>query len=390
MNERIYFDNAATTAVRQEVIDAMLPYYSKEFGNPSSIHNYGTMAAQAVSESRQTLANVINARPEDIYFTSGGSESDNWAIELAACNKKGKHIIISRIEHHAILRKCEAMKEKGYDISVIDVDEWGVVKLNELIKAIRKDTILISVMTANNEIGTIEPIERIGRIARANDILFHTDAVQAFAQIHINVREMNIDMLSACAHKLHGPKGVGLLYAGERVKMKPMIYGGMQENGARAGTENVPGIVGFAKAAKLSIDGYNERIRRILYLRNYLISRIMSEVPFVRLNGHPTNRLPSNANFSFQFVEGESLVILLDLKGISVSSGSACSQGDTNPSYVLSAIGVPQDMAYSSVRLTISEDTTKNDIDTAVEAIKEVVAELRSKSSMYNSLMRRR
>ncbi|MDD6615644.1 MAG: cysteine desulfurase NifS, partial [Lachnospiraceae bacterium] len=346
MDKLIYLDNAATTRTSPTVLEAMLPYFSEYYGNASSIYSIGTKSKTAINHARETIANTLGAEVNEIYFTAGGSESDNWALKATAeaYGNKGKHIITSKIEHHAILHSCEYLEKKGFEISYIDVDENGVIKLDELKKAIRPDTILISVMFANNEIGTIQPIREIGEIAHEHGILFHTDAVQAYGQVPIDVNELHIDMLSSSAHKINGPKGIGFLYIRKGVKIRSFVHGGAQERKRRAGTENVPGIVGYGKAAEEAVSTMKERTAKEIELRDYLIDRILKEVPYTRLNGHRTGRLPNNANFSFQFIEGESLLIMLDMEGICGSSGSACTSGSLDPSHVLLAIGLPHEI----------------------------------------------
>ena len=336
------------------------------------------------------IAEALGAKENEIYFTAGGSEADNWAIKAAAeaYGGKGKHIITSKIEHHAVLHTCEYLEKQGYEITYLDVDEFGVVKLSELKKAIRPDTILISIMFANNEIGTIEPVQEIGKIAHENGILFHTDAVQAFGQLPINVDELHIDMLSSSAHKLQGPKGIGFLYIRKGVKIRSFIHGGAQERKRRAGTENVPGIVGYKKAVELAVSNMEERTKRERELRDYLIGRILKEVPYTRLNGAPKDRLPNNANFSFQFIEGESLLIMLDMEGICGSSGSACTSGSLDPSHVLLAIGLPHEIAHGSLRLTLNHETTREELDFTVEAIKRIVGQLRKMSPLYEDFVK--
>ncbi|MEH2941568.1 cysteine desulfurase NifS [Lachnospiraceae bacterium KK002] len=385
MGKMIYLDNAATTRTAPEVVEAMLPYFSEFYGNASTVYEFGGKSREAVSEAREIIAKAIGARDNEIYFTAGGSEADNWAIKATAeaYKEKGKHIITSKIEHHAVLHTCQWLEQNGYEVTYLDVDEFGVVKLEELKKAIRPDTILISIMFANNEIGTIEPVAEIGKIAREHGILFHTDAVQAFGQVPIDVDELNIDMLSSSGHKLNGPKGIGFLYIRKGVKIRSFVHGGAQERKRRAGTENVPGIVGFGKAVELAMAGMKERTGKERELRDYLMERVMKEVPYTRVNGDRLNRLPNNVNFCFQFVEGESLLIMLDMKGICGSSGSACTSGSLDPSHVLLAIGLPHEIAHGSLRLTLGEDTTKEDIDYTVEAIKEIVNQLREMSPLY-------
>lgn len=391
MGKIIYLDNAATTKTAPEVVEAMLPYFSEHYGNASTIYGLGQESKEAINKARAAVADLLGAKENEIYFTAGGSEADNWALKATAeaYSDKGKHIITTKIEHHAVLHTCEYLEKQGYEVTYLDVDEFGVVKLEELKKAIRPDTILISVMFANNEIGTIQPIREIGEIAHENGILFHTDAVQAYGQVPINVDELHIDMLSSSAHKLHGPKGIGFLYIRKGVKIRSFIHGGAQERKRRAGTENVPGIVGFGKAAELAAAGLEERARKETELRDYLISRVLQEVPYSRLNGDAKKRLPNNANFSFQFVEGESMLIMLDMEGICGSSGSACTSGSLDPSHVLLAIGLPHEIAHGSLRLTLSEETTKEEIDTTVEAIKRIVEHLRSMSPLYEDFVKK-
>ena len=391
MKQLIYLDNAATTKTRPEVVEAMLPYFTEYYGNPSSVYDFSTESKKAVNHARETIAQSLGAKTNEIYFTAGGSEADNWALVATAeaYGNKGKHIITTKIEHHAILHTCQYLEKRGYEVTYLDVDENGVVKLDELKKAIRPDTILISVMFANNEIGTIEPIKEIGAIARENGILFHTDAVQAFAHVPIHVDEYNIDMLSSSGHKLNGPKGIGFLYIRKGVKIRSFVHGGAQERKRRAGTENVPGIVGYGKAAEEAFATMKERTAKEAELRDYLIDRVLKEIPYTRLNGHRTDRLPNNANFSFQFIEGESLLIMLDMKGICGSSGSACTSGSLDPSHVLMAIGLPHEIAHGSLRLTLGADTTKEDIDYVVDETKAIVERLRSMSPLYEDFVKK-
>jgi cysteine desulfurase len=369
----------------------MLPYFSECYGNASSIYSIGTKSKEALTKSRETIAATLGAQPEEIYFTAGGSESDNWALKATAeaYASKGKHIITSRIEHHAILHTCEYLEKRGYEITYIDVDENGVIKLDQLEQAIRPDTILISVMFANNEIGTLQPIREIGELAKKHGVLFHTDAVQAYGQLPINVDEYHIDMLSSSAHKLNGPKGIGFLYIRKGVKIRSFVHGGAQERKRRAGTENVPGIVGYGQAAKEAFETLETRTAKERELRDYLITRILREVPYTRLNGHRTERLANNANFSFQFIEGESLLIMLDMEGICGSSGSACTSGSLDPSHVLLAIGLPHEIAHGSLRLTLSAETTKEDLDFVIEKVKGIVERLRSMSPLYEDFVRK-
>ena len=391
MDKMIYLDNAATTKVADSVVDAMLPYFKEYYGNASSIYQLGAKSKEALDESREYIAGTLGAKTNEIYFTAGGSESDNWAIKATAdaYARKGKHIITSAIEHHVVLHTCEYLEKHGYEVTYVGVDENGVIKLDELKAAIRPDTILISVMFANNEIGTIQPIKEIGEIAKEHDILFHTDAVQAYAQVPINVDEMHIDMLSASGHKLNGPKGIGFLYIRKGIKIRSFVHGGQQERGRRAGTENIPGIVGLAAAAKRSFSMLEEKMKKEIELRDYLISRIEAEIPYCRLNGDRKKRLPNNVNFSFQFIEGESMLILLDSKGIAASSGSACTSGSLDPSHVLLAIGLPHEIAHGSLRLTLSEENTKEEMDYVVEQLTAILERLRSMSPLYEDFMKK-
>lgn len=379
----IYLDNAATTKTAPEVVEAMLPYFTENYGNPSAIYSLGTAGKKAVNTARRTIAAAIGAKPEEIYFTSGGSEADNWAIRAAAESRsgKGRHIITTKIEHHAVLHTCRNLEKKGFDVTYLDVDRDGLVSIQDLKDAIRPDTILISVMYANNEIGTIEPIEEIGELARERGIWFHTDAVQALGQLPVNVEELKVDLLSASAHKLNGPKGVGMLYVRTGVRLESFLHGGAQERGLRAGTENVPGIVGFGAAVGRALRIMEEKAAKERELRDYLIGRIEAEIPYCRLNGHREKRLPGNVNFSFLFVEGESLLIMLDLKGICASSGSACTSGSLDPSHVLLGIGLKHEEAHGSIRFTLSEENTGEEMDIVVEELKRSVERIREMSS---------
>ncbi len=392
MDKKIYLDNAATTKTRPEVVEAMLPYFTELFGNPSSVYEYATQNKKAVDEARKTIADSLGADIAEIYFTAGGTESDNWALKAVAdaYAEKGNHIITSKIEHHAILHTCEYLQKHGIEITYVDVDENGILKLDQLEKAIRPTTILISVMFANNEIGTIQPIKEIGEIAKKHNILFHTDAVQAFGQVPINVNELNIDMLSASGHKLNGPKGIGFLYIRKGVKIRSFVHGGAQERQRRAGTENVPAIVGFGKATQIAVTTMTERADKEIKLRKLLMKRVMEEIPFVRVNGDKNRRLPNNVNFSFQFIEGESLLIMLDMKNICASSGSACTSGSLDPSHVLLAIGLPHEIAHGSLRLTVSDENTEEEINYTVDQIKEIVEKLRKMSPLYEDFMKKR
>lgn len=387
----IYLDNAATTKTAPEVVQAMLPYFTEFYGNPSSVYDFAGKSKEAVTTAREQIAEVIGAKKEEIYFTAGGSEADNWALKAAFEYFKGKgnHIITTKIEHHAILHTCQYLERRGARITYLDVDENGVVKLDELEKAITPETILISVMFANNEIGTIQPIREIGLIAREHGILFHTDAVQAFGQVPINVDEMNIDMLSSSGHKINGPKGIGFLYIRKGVKIRSFVHGGAQERKRRAGTENVPGIVGYGAAAARALKTMKERTAGEIELRDYMIERISKEIPFVKLNGDPVKRLPNNVNVSFRFIEGESLLLMLDSFGICASSGSACTSGSLDPSHVLLAIGLPHEIAHGSLRLTLSEETTKEEIDFTVDKLRDIVQNLRNMSPLYEDFIKK-
>lgn len=386
----IYLDNAATTKTAPEVVEAMLPYFGEAYGNPSAIYSLGSAGKKAVNEARRAIASVINAKQEEIYFTAGGTEADNWALKAAAesYGEKGRHIITTKIEHHAVLHTCRYLEKKGYEVTYLDVDEDGLVDVDELKAAIRPDTILISVMFANNEIGTLEPIGEIGAIARERGILFHTDAVQAFGHVPIDVEELKVDMLSASAHKVNGPKGVGMLYIRTGLKLRSFIHGGAQERNRRAGTENVPGIVGFGAAAARAMRLMEEKGQKERKLRDYLIQSIEKQVPYCRLNGHREKRLPGNVNFSFQFIEGESLLIMLDMKGICASSGSACTSGSLDPSHVLLAIGLKHEEAHGSLRMTLSEENTREELDEVVEALKAIVGRLREMSPLYEDFLK--
>lgn len=390
MKPLIYLDNAATTKTAAEVVDAMLPYFTEQYGNPSSIYSLGRTGKEAVTKARETIARSLGARSDEIYFTAGGSEADNWAIKAVAeaYGEKGKHIITSAIEHHAVLHTCRYLEKHGFEVTYVGVDEQGILKLDELKAAIRPDTILISVMFANNEIGTLQPIEEIGEIAGRHGILFHTDAVQAYGQLPIDVDRYHIDMLSASGHKLNGPKGIGFLYIRKGLRIRSFVHGGAQERARRAGTENVPGIVGIGAAAGRAFRIMEEKTAKETELRDYLIDRIEQEVPYCRLNGDRRLRLPNNVNFSFRFVEGESLLMMLDMEGICASSGSACTSGSLDPSHVLLAIGLPHEIAHGSLRLTLSEENTKEQMDMVVSAVKRIVERLRAMSPLYEDFIK--
>lgn len=390
MSRLIYLDNAATTKLAPEAFEAMQPYFLENYSNPSSVYTFAQKSRSAAEKAREQVAGVIGAKTSEIYFTAGGSEADNWAIKGVAesFKVKGNHIITSKIEHHAVLHTCKYLEKQGFEVTYLDVDAEGRISLEELKQAIKPETILISIMFANNEIGTIQPIKEIGEIARKHNVLFHTDAVQSFAHVPINVQEMNIDMLSASGHKFNGPKGIGFMYLRNGVKIGAFIHGGAQERKRRAGTLNVPGIVGIGAAAELAALEMSERIKKEICLRDYLIDRVISEIPFVRLNGHRTDRLPNNVNFSFRFIEGESLLIMLDMKGICASSGSACTSGSLDPSHVLLAIGLPHEIAHGSLRLTLSHENTKEELDYVVEQLKGIVDRLRGMSPLYEDFIK--
>ena len=387
----IYLDHAATTAARPEVVEAMLPYFTEKFGNPSSVYTFSQQNKAVITQCRDVIANSLNAKSNEIYFTAGGSESDNWALKATAeaYASKGKHIITTKIEHHAILHTAQYLEQRGFEVTYLDVDENGLVKLDQLKAAIRPDTILISVMFANNEIGTIEPIREIGEIAHEHGIIFHTDAVQAYGQVPIDVDEYHIDMLSASGHKLNGPKGIGFLYIRTGLKLRSFIHGGAQERSRRAGTENVTGIVGLAKAVEIAFATMEERTKKETAMRDHLIDRLLAEVPYARLNGHRTKRLPNNVNISFQFIEGESMLIMLDMKGICASSGSACTSGSLDPSHVLLAIGLPHEIAHGSLRMTLGEENTMEEMDYVADQIKEIVTKLRAMSPLYEDFVKK-
>lgn len=386
MGKTVYMDNAATTKVRKEVLEEMLPYFSENYGNPSSVYALGSESKVAVEKAREQVANELNADKSEIFFTAGGSESDNWAIKgLALRNKeKGNHIITSKIEHHAVLYTCQYLEKNGFEVTYLDVDEDGIIDLEELKAAITDKTILITIMFANNEIGTIQPIEEIGKIAKEKNVIFHTDAVQAVGSIEIDVKEMNIDLLSLSAHKINGPKGVGALYIKKGIRLDNLISGGAQERNRRAGTENVPGIVGLGKAIELAYENLDQKNEKIINLRERLIRKIEENFDYIRLNGHRTKRLPGNVNFSFEFIEGESILLSLDMEGIAASSGSACTSGSLDPSHVLLAIGLPHGIAHGSLRLSLGIYNTEEEVDYVVDKLIEIVDRLRNMSPLYN------
>lgn len=386
MEKRIYLDHSATTPLKKEVLDAMLPYLTEQYGNPSSIYTEGREAKKALEKARDTIAAAIGAEAKELFFTASGTEADNWALRgiLEANAQKGCHLITSKIEHPAILETCADLSKKGCEITYLSVDQNGFIDLEELERAIREDTVLVSVMTANNEIGTIQPVAEIGRICKAHHVLFHTDAVQAVGTIEIDVKKWNIDLLSLSGHKFYGPKGVGALYIRNGVKIAPFVTGGHQENGRRAATENVAGIVGMAKALSLAVSAMRENTEKLERLREHTITRILEEIPDVTLNGDRRRRLPGHINFSFRFIEGESLLLMLDLAGIAASSGSACTSGSLDPSHVLLAIGLPHEIAHGSLRLTFGAENTMEEADYLVDKLKQIVQKLRDMSPLYN------
>lgn len=384
-NKRIYMDHAATTYVDKEVVNEMMPFFSEYFGNPSSIHQFGREVKKQIDVAREKVATAIGALPEEIYFTGGGSEADNWAIKgvaYAKCNL-GNHIITTQIEHHAVLHACEYLEREGFTVTYLPVDKYGRVNVEDIRNAITDKTILITIMFANNEIGTIQPIAEIGKLAKEKGIYFHTDAVQAIGSVKINVKENNIDMLSLSAHKFYGPKGMGALYIRKGVKILNLLHGGGQERGRRPGTENTAGIIGLGKAIELADQNLNAYTKRISGLRDRLIKEVMDKIPYTLLTGHPEFRLPNNASFCFEFVEGESLLLNLDLKGVAGSSGSACTSGSLDPSHVLLAIGLPHEIAHGSLRLSLGEVNTEEDIDYVMEILPEIVNRLRLMSPLY-------
>ena len=386
----IYFDNAATTKIKPEVLDKMMPYLTDEFANASSVYSFALKSRSAVDEARKNIASMINAEEKEIYFTSGGSESDNWAIKKIMLNsKKGKHIITSKIEHHAVLNTCEYLEKLGYEVTYLDVNNEGLISLDDLENAIREDTVMVSIMFANNEIGVIEPIKEIGEICKKHRVLFHTDAVQALPHIKVDVKELGIDLMSATAHKMGGPKGIGFLYVSKSVRIEPMIHGGSQERGKRAGTTNTPGIIGLSEALKLTYERLEKNEKYMEGLRNHLIDRVLNEIPYVRLNGSREKRLSSNANFSFEFIEGESMLLMLSAKGYCASSGSACTSGSLDPSHVLLAIGLPHEIAHGSLRISLSEENTMEGIDKLVDDLKVIIGRLREMSPLYEDFIKK-
>ncbi len=387
--KRIYMDYSATTPVKQEVLDAMMPYFTENFGNASSIHSFGQDAKRVLELSRSTIAATMGTTPETLYFTAGGSESDNWALKgvMRANKAKGNHLITTTIEHHGILHTCRALEKEGFDVTYLEVDEQGRISLEALEAAITDKTVMISIMFINNEIGTMQDVKSIGEIAKKHKVIFHTDAVQAYGNIKIDVEALNIDLMSISSHKIYGPKGVGALYIRKGIKIQNIIEGGAQERNRRAGTENIVGIVGFAKAAELADAGLEEHIKRLSALRDRLANGIVESIDYSRYNGHPTERHPGNVSICFEFIEGEALLLSLNAKGISGSSGSACTSGSLDPSHVLLAIGLPHEIAHGSLRLSIGDFTTEEDVDYAIEALKEIVHKLRMMSPLYDRVL---
>lgn len=381
-------DHSATTALSKEVLSSMMSYLTENYGNPSSIYSIGRTNRAAIEEARKTVADCLKCSEKEVFFTASGTESDNWAIRgvAKALSIKGKHIITSAIEHPAILETCKDMEKQGYEVTYLPVDKDGLISLEDLKSAIRKDTVIVSIMTANNEIGTIQPVSEIGQICKQAGVYFHTDSVQAIGNMHIDVNKMNIDLMSISGHKFYGPKGVGVLYIRKGTKIKPFVTGGHQESGKRAATENVAGIVGLATAMKIATDNIDINCEKLRELRDYMISRIENEIPYVRLNGHRTNRMPGHVNFSFQYIEGEALLLMLDANGIAGSSGSACTSGSLDPSHVLLAIGLPHEIAHGSLRLSMGTENTKEDVDYVVDKLKIIVQRLRDMSPLYDAI----
>ena len=384
--KKIYLDYSATTPTKKEVLDAMIPYFTDNFGNPSSIHSFGREAKVVIDESRKKIASLIGAREDEFFFTAGGTESDNWAVKgVARANRsKGNHIITTKIEHHAVLHTCQTLEKEGFEVTYLDVDEYGLISLYDLKNAIKDTTILISVMFANNEIGTIEPIKEVGEIAKEKGIYFHTDAVQAFGNVKIDVNDMNIDLMSVSGHKIYGPKGIGGMYIRKGVKLINFVDGGAQERKKRAGTENLPAIVGFAKAAEIAHDTLEKHVKRLSDLRDKLAKGILETIPECKYNGHPVKRLPGNVNVAFKYIEGESLLLSLDMVGIAGSSGSACTSGSLDPSHVLMSIGLTHEIAHGSLRLTVGDFTEEEDIEYTIKNLKTIVDRLRQMSPLYN------
>lgn len=390
-NTTKYFDHAATTPTRTEVIEAMLPYFNQKFGNPSSIYSLGRDSKKAIEEAREKVAKAISAQPREIFFTGSGTEADNWAVKgIAYANRqKGKHIITTAIEHHAVLHTCQYLESDGFEVTYLPVDADGLVTAEQVRAAIKPDTILVTIMFANNEIGTIQPIAEIGKVVKEKGIYFHTDAVQAIGNVDINVSDMNIDLLSMSSHKFYGPKGIGALYIKKGVKITSFLHGGAQERGRRASTENVAAIVGLAKALELAVENIELYNKKLLGLRERTINEIQKKIPFIKLNGHREKRLPGNVNFSFEFIEGESLLLMLDMKGIAASSGSACTSGSLDPSHVLLAIGLPHEIAHGSLRITFGEENSDADVDYLMGVLPDIVQRLREMSPLYEAYCKR-
>ncbi|MBU5677959.1 cysteine desulfurase NifS [Alkaliphilus sp. MSJ-5] len=388
MNKRVYFDYSATTPMKKEVLEEMLPFFNIEFGNPSSIHSFGRQGKSVLDTARDKIAKTLNAKSDEIFFTGGGSEADNWAIKgVAFANKaKGNHIITTKIEHHAVLHTCEYLEKEGFEVTYLDVDQYGLVDVDDVKNAIKDNTILITIIYANNEIGTIQPIKEIAQVSKEKGVIFHTDAVQAYGNEIIDVIDLSVDLMSISAHKVYGPKGVGALYIKRGTKIHQLIHGGAQEKRRRAGTENIPGIVGFGKASEMAYENIEDHINKLIRLRDKMINELMEKIPYTRLNGHPTKRLPGNVNLSFEFIEGESLLLSLDMVGIAGSSGSACTSGSLDPSHVLMAIGLSHEVAHGSLRLTIGDFTTEEDVDYVIEKLPPIVDRLRQMSPLYEKV----
>lgn len=382
--KQVYLDYSATTPVKKEVLDAMIPYFTDNYGNPSSLYSLSEASKAGLANARENVARLINAKEKEVFFTSSGTEADNWAIigTAEAFASKGKHIITSKIEHHAVLHTCMQLEKRGYEVTYLDVNKEGLVEIESLKAALRPDTILVTIMAVNNEIGTVQPIKELAKIAKENGSVFHTDAVQALGNIHLDVKDLGVDMMSLSSHKIYGPKGVGALYIRQGLKIENHMFGGAQEAKKRAGTENLPGIVGFGKAAELAYEHLDEHIAKMKELRDYLVEQIMENIPHATLNGSMEHRHPANANITFEFIEGEAILLFLDMKGIAVSTGSACSSKSLKPSHVLDALGIPLERIHGSLRFTVGDFTTREDIDYVVSELKEVVARLREISSI--------
>ncbi len=386
----IYFDNAATTAVKKEVLEAMVPYFCEKYGNPSTIYSIGQEAKEALDAARADIAECLNCTAKEIYFTASGTEADNWALRSTVQNysKKGNKIIVSAIEHHAVLKTAESLEKQGYEVVYLPCDEYGIISPETLEKAMDDKTVLVSIMYVNNEIGTIEPIKELAKVAHKYGAIFHTDAVQAAGNMPIDVQDLGVDMLSISGHKFHAPKGVGALYVKKGIKTSAFITGGHQENGKRGGTENVPYIVGMAKALKMATESLDEKTKKVTYLRDKLIKGIEEKIPYARLNGHPTLRAAGNVNFSFRFIEGEGMLLWLEMNGIAASSGSACTSGSLDPSHVLLAIGLPHEIAHGSLRISIGDTNTEEEVDILLETLPGIVEKLRNMSPLYEEFIK--